>query len=556
MAPKIYYGERYYAFPQMDMLTFLFESQHALSQPDTQLHIDAANPSNYLTKSTTISLTEQFAHAFRTRFGIGAAGPNHDVVVGFSSLQILLPVAFYGTVAAGGVFSAASHSFTPAELARQVTQGDAKLLITSADLVEVAVEAAGICGLGLDRVLVLESDAGKWGMRSVDGSFGGWTEERLMWERVTDPVRLEESLIILLYSSGTTGAPKGVRLSHQNVVASTYNPSQAAREWAFPRVMSGEIIPSPQRTIAHLPAAHIAGVSGYFISPVYSGTSLYWMRKYEWKKFLEYNKQHQITGFFSVPAIYARIAKSADVTDQFASFEGGLGGAAPMDDFVQTGSQKKLADGSKSVGGTWGLSEATGSVTSLPRGLTDTTGSVGTIHPNMQLRLVDDDDQDVPEGQPGEAIIRGPTITKGYHDNPEATKEAFLDGWFRTGDILQQRNGLWYVTDRKKELIKYKGLQVAPAELEGLLLSHPFIEDAAVIGVPFEGTEAPRAYVVADRKKLSEEEVKQFIASKLSPHKQLRGGVVYMEAIPRSTVGKILRRELREAAKKENKAKL
>jgi acyl-CoA synthetase (AMP-forming)/AMP-acid ligase II len=176
----------------------------------------------------------------------------------------------------------------------------------------------------------------------------------------------------------------------------------------------------------------------------------------------------------------------------------------------------------------------------------------------MMMRLIDDDDQDVPEGQPGEAIVRGPTVTKGYINNPEADKESFIDGWFRTGDILQQRNGLWYVTDRKKELIKYKGLQVAPAELEGLLLSHPLIEDAAVIGVPYQGTEAPRAYVVlADKKNpLSEKEIMDFVASKLSAHKQLRGGVVYMDAIPRSTVGKILRRELRDMAKKETQAKL
>lgn len=185
------------------------ESPYSLAQPDTQLHIDAANTDNYLTKATTVDLFEKFAHAFRHRFGIGANGPNQDVVVGFSTLQILLPVAFYGTLAAGGVFSAASHSFTPAELARQIQQGDAKLVITSPDLQDVAAEAAKLCGLGLDRVLVLDSPHGAWSLKSLDGSFQGWTEQRLTWERITDPVALAESLIVLLYSSGTTGAPKG-----------------------------------------------------------------------------------------------------------------------------------------------------------------------------------------------------------------------------------------------------------------------------------------------------------------------------------------------------------
>jgi 4-coumarate--CoA ligase len=275
----------------------------------------------------------------------------------------------------------------------------------------------------------------------------------------------------------------------------------------------------------------------------------YWMAKYEWKKFLQYNKEHSITAFFTVPAIWARIAKSPDVTDQFATLEGGAGGAAPMDAALQKSAG--LRSGIQ-VAGTYGMSETTGSVCTLPRGMEDDTGSVGIMHPNTTFRLVDDDDNDVAEGEAGELWVKGPTVTKGYYRNPEATKDTFPEGWCRTGDILQQRsNGLWYVTDRKKELIKYKGIQVAPAELEGLLLSHPLIEDAAVIGVPGEDTEVPRAYVVADRSKISEEDIKNLVKGKLAQYKQLRGGVVYLNSIPRSTVGKILRKDLRELAKKE-----
>jgi 4-coumarate--CoA ligase len=274
------------------------------------------------------------------------------------------------------------------------------------------------------------------------------------------------------------------------------------------------------------------------------------MKKYEWDKFLQYNKEHRITGFFSVPAIWARIAKSPDVTDHFVTLEGGAGGAAPMD-----GALQKSA-GSRSgvqIIGTYGMSETTGSVCTLPPGLEDDTGSVGIMHPNTTFRLVDDDDNDVAEGEPGELWVKGPTVTKGYYNNPKATKEAFVDGWYRSGDILQQRsNGLWYVTDRKKELIKYKGIQVAPAEIEGLLLSHPLIDDAAVIGVPGENTEVPRAYVVADREKISEEDIKNLVKGRLADYKQLRGGVFYLNSIPRNTVGKILRKDLRELAKKES----
>jgi 4-coumarate--CoA ligase len=186
------------------------DSSLCLSQEDTKIHIDAANTSNYLTKSDCRVRLEQFAHGLRTQYGVGASGPFKDVVVGFSDLQILLPIAFYGVIAAGGIFSCASHSFTAAELSRQIQQGGANLVICSSDLKDVAIEAAKMSGVPLERVLVLDSTYQNWSCKSIEGGKSLFGEKRLTWERITDPEVLENSIINLLYSSGTTGAPKGV----------------------------------------------------------------------------------------------------------------------------------------------------------------------------------------------------------------------------------------------------------------------------------------------------------------------------------------------------------
>ena len=162
-------------------------------------------------------------------------------------------------------------------------------------------------------------------------------------------------------------------------------------------------------------------------------------------------------------------------------------------------------------------------------------------------------------------LVRSPLVTNGYFNNPSATASAFVNipgdnggEWFCTGDIGIYRNGKFYIVDRKKEILKYKGQQVAPAEIENLLFTHPEIAEAAVVGVPGrgseEGSELPRAYVVRkndDGGKIGEEEVKEFVKARLAPYKQLRGGVVYVEELPNNAIGKYLRRELRERAKRE-----
>jgi len=193
----------------------------------------------------------------------------------------------------------------------------------------------------------------------------------------------------------------------------------------------------------------------------------------------------------------------------------------------------------------------------------DHIGSVGRLLSNQTAKYMSPEEKEVPAGEVGELWIKGPNIFKGYLNKPEGTKNVFSeDGYFKTGDVgYQDKKGNFYITDRIKELIKYKGFQVAPAELEGLLVNHPAIDDVGVIGVysKDDATELPRAYVVpktgVTASKELEKTILDYVAGKMAAHKRLRGGVVFLDEIPKSPSGKILRRVLKELAVEEEKKK-
>ena len=276
--------------------------------------------------------------------------------------------------------------------------------------------------------------------------------ESLDWPRITDPKTLDESVICLLYSSGTTGIPKGVNLSHTNLVSEALIPQYMMREYFARQKRKDPNFKFDYRTLAHLPAAHIADCQGYFVNPAVAGGPVFWMPEFDFVKFLEYNKQHRITSFFTVPPIYLLIAKSPLVTDQFETLVHAISGAAPMGAELTALAEAKLGC---SISQTWGLSGTTRSVTAMSWDQDDKTGSVSPLLPNVRMRIVDDEERDVVEGEEGEFVMREPMVTRGYWENEEANREAFMvdemgERWFKTGDVGVRRDGMFYVVDRKK----------------------------------------------------------------------------------------------------------
>ncbi|HEU5349658.1 MAG TPA: AMP-binding protein, partial [Ktedonobacterales bacterium] len=362
--------------------------------------------------------------------------------------------------------------------------------------------------------------------------------EPLMTEDANPPevaINPREDTAVLLYSSGTTGLPKGVMLTHYNVVA---NICQAQ---AITRVSDQDTL------IASLPFFHIAAWVVLFHLGLYNGGTVVIQSRFDLERFLAALQNYGVTRTLLVPPIVLALAKQP-VVDKYdlSKFTALLVGAAPLGENVARMCSERIGC---LVQQAYGLSETSPLTHVNPEDAQKLKlGSVGTCLPNTECKVIDiASGEELGIGQQGELWVRGPQVMKGYLNRPEATAATInQEGWLRTGDIgYADEDGHFYIVDRLKEMIKYKAMQVAPAELEAILLSHPAVADVAVIPSPDEEAgEVPKAFVVR-RSEVTPEELMAYVAERVAPHKKIRR-LEFIETVPKTASGKILRRVLIE----------
>lgn len=395
------------------------------------------------------------------------------------------------------------------------------------------------------------------------------------WDRWDDGSRSKETVAARLFSSGTTGMPKAVEMTHYNFIAQhTMVLEWKSRDYEVGGFYSTYLVRladiAQVKRLLCTPMFHVSNIPRAHTSPLRSGMKTYVMRRFELESWMRNVERFEITEASMVPPMVIQVINSP-LTKKYslASIRNSWVGAAPLAAEPQA-RYKALLRPDTPFNQVWGMSETSCIATMVHYPEHDPTGSVGRFLPNLDAKLVDDEGNDITAYDvPGELCVRGPLIVKGYFNNPESNRLAWDgDGYFHTGDVALRRkvNGLWYIVDRKKELIKVRGFQVAPAELEGVLLSHPQISDVAVIGIPAggakanagdQGTELPRAYIVRKPgSQIKEAEVQAYMKERLAGYKQLVGGVKFVDAIPKNASGKILKKDLKVIAKAEMSSKL
>jgi acyl-CoA synthetase (AMP-forming)/AMP-acid ligase II len=508
------------AIPDVDVCTFVL--RHAARLADKPAIVDGPS-------GRALSYGQLAGAVRKAAAGLAARGFGQGDVLGISCPNLPeYAVVLLAVASLGGICTTVNPLYTAAELTTQLVDAGAKLLVTVPPFLDKAREAAARAGIR--EVFVLGEGEGATPFAALLADAGSPPAVTIV---------PEADLVVLPYSSGTTGLPKGVMLTHRNLVA---NLRQMETMPSYRHFVESDTV------IAVLPFFHIYGMVVILFNGLYSGATIVTMPRFEMEAFLRLLQDYKVTIAPLVPPIVLGLAKHPAVGNfDLSSLERVVCGAAPLGADVALEAERRIGC---TVSQGYGMTEAS-PVTHLPPSADPAKvkiGSIGWIVPNTEVKVVDVVTRKaLGPGQEGELLIRGPQIMKGYLNRPGETAASLdAEGWYASGDIGRaDGEGYFYIVDRVKELIKYKGMAVAPAELEALLLTHPAVRDAAVIPSPdAEAGEVPKAFVVSQGE-TSAEALMAFVADQVAPHKRIRR-LEFVEEIPRSASGKILRRVLVE----------
>ena len=488
--------------------------------PDRVAIRDAAGTSSY-----TFAELSTAIHSLAG--GLAARGVAPGTVVGLMAPNVPeYAVIFHGVAVAGAAVTTINPTYGAEEVRHQLQDAGASMLFVVPMFLEVA--RAAIEGTDVTEIIVMDSfgDAAVEGATSLVDVFGDPIEQV--------SVDVADHTVVLPYSSGTTGMPKGVMLTHRNLVAN------------IEQVKHAILYKDDEVALAALPFFHIYGMQVLMNGLIANGVTTISMPRFDMVEALQAVQDLKITRFFAVPPIILGLAKHP-IVDQYdmSSVRQIFSGAAPLG--AELAAEAGVRLGCEVVQG-FGMTELSPVSHCTVEG-DYRPGTSGITASNTESRIVDPvggEDQGV--GDRGELWVRGPQVMKGYLNNPEATAATVdADGWLHTGDVaIIDEFGHMTIVDRLKELIKFKGFQVAPAELEALIITHPKVADVAVIGIADdEAGEVPKAFVTAvDGETVTLEEIQALVAEHLVSYKQIKVLEV-IEAIPKSAAGKILRKELR-----------